>query len=273
MSDNHVHLKVLPTGKAHISYSELREWKECAWRHYLNHIKGLRTSDESFALSFGKAIHSSCENYLKTREMNPNIAIDYMKVEYERNSQLQDFIKVPFEDCVAQIERILSHIPSYMEKTFTGWLYEAAEYELYEPIGDYDGTYFKGFIDGIIKVPGKKAGTYVYWIIDWKTSNTGWYSSKRRDVLTQNQLVLYKHYWSRKLGVKYKDVKIAFIILTRDLRSKRVIEHFTFSAGDKRISEAVDQLGRMINSMNVGRPRKNRDACKYCRYSNTEHCS
>ena len=51
---------------------------------------------------------------------------------------------------------------------------------LYEPIENKDLN-FKGYIDGVIRVPNKKGDGHKYWIIDWKTAQSyGWRRSKMR---------------------------------------------------------------------------------------------
>jgi len=65
LSDN-----LLPTGKAHVSYSEVRSWNECPYRHYLQQIKKINLDKPSEHLDFGTAVHSACEGYLKTRVMD-----------------------------------------------------------------------------------------------------------------------------------------------------------------------------------------------------------
>ena len=78
--------EVLPTGKQHISFSEVKLWKECSYRHNLVHIKKLSLFKPSPALDFGTAVHASCEHYLLTREMKPEIAFDSMEKAWATNS-------------------------------------------------------------------------------------------------------------------------------------------------------------------------------------------
>ena len=53
--------------KEHVSYSEVRQWKECPWRHKLLYIDKLRTFEESPHLHYGTIIHDACEHFLKTK--------------------------------------------------------------------------------------------------------------------------------------------------------------------------------------------------------------
>ena len=53
-----------PTGKPHVSYSEVRCWKECPWRHKLLHIEKIDVFKPSPYLDFGTQVHEGCESYL-----------------------------------------------------------------------------------------------------------------------------------------------------------------------------------------------------------------
>ena len=55
--------------KEHVSYSEIRQWKECPWRHKLLYIDKLSTFEESPHLHYGTIIHDACEHFLKTKEL------------------------------------------------------------------------------------------------------------------------------------------------------------------------------------------------------------
>ena len=76
-----------------------------------------------------------------------------------------------------------------------------------------DNLMFKGFIDAIIKVPKKRGTGFTYWILDWKTAGSyGWRRDKKQDILMTAQLILYKHFWSRKHEVPLKDIRCGFIL-------------------------------------------------------------
>ena len=56
-----------PTGKPHVSYSEVRCWKECSFRHKLLHIDKIDVFKPSPYLDFGTQVHEGCESYLNTK--------------------------------------------------------------------------------------------------------------------------------------------------------------------------------------------------------------
>ena len=59
-----------PTGKSHVSFSEIKSWKECTWRHKLVHIDKVDIFEPSPYLDFGTAVHSGCEVILEKKELD-----------------------------------------------------------------------------------------------------------------------------------------------------------------------------------------------------------
>ena len=49
---------------SHISYSELKEWTDCPWKHKLNYIDKHRTFTDSIHTVFGTAMHEVIQVYL-----------------------------------------------------------------------------------------------------------------------------------------------------------------------------------------------------------------
>src|SRR5271166_409512 len=65
--------ELLPTGKPHVSFSEMRDWEDCSYRHRLKHVQKLALDKPGVHMDFGTAVHAACENYLKTRVMDKKI--------------------------------------------------------------------------------------------------------------------------------------------------------------------------------------------------------
>ena len=59
--------------KQHISFSELKTWAECPYKHKLKYIDGINGFTGNAFTAFGTAIHSVCEHIAKD-ELDP---IDY----------------------------------------------------------------------------------------------------------------------------------------------------------------------------------------------------
>ena len=152
------------------------------------------------------------------------------------------------------------------------WEFVEAEENLYEPIEGRDLS-FKGFIDGIIKVPKKRGKGYNYWIIDWKTAGSyGWRRDKKQDIAMTAQLILYKHFWSIKHNIPLKDIRCGFVLLKRGGKPGKVCELVDVSVGPKTLDKGVKLMKNMISSVRNNIFIKNRNSCKYCPYFETNHC-
>ena len=266
--------EVLPTGKQHISFSEVKLWKECSYRHNLVHIKKLSLFKPSPALDFGTAVHASCEHYLLTREMKPEIAFDSMEKAWATNSTPEnpDFTQASLAKSKVEATTILSELPKFLDETFPERETISAEHQLYEPINNHPHA-FKGFIDGVIKAKGKRGET-IYWVIDWKTAARGWYRDKRSDPMVAAQLALYKNYWCQKNPeIPFKNVRAAFVILKKAAKPGEHCELFSISLGEVPINRSLKVVSNMITAVKKGIALKNRDSCMWCEFKNTEHCT
>ena len=265
--------EVLPTGKQHVSFSEVKLWKECSYHHNLVHIKKLSLFKPSPALDFGTAIHASCEHYLLTREMKPESAFDSMEKAWATNSTPEnpDFTQASLAKSKAEATTILSELPKFLDETFPEWETISAEHQLYEPINNHPHA-FKGFIDGVIKAKGKRGET-IYWVIDWKTTARGWYRDKRSDPMVAAQLALYKNYWCQKNPeIPFKDVRCGFVLLKKSAKQGEHCELFSVPLGEVPINRSLKVVSNMITAVKKGIALKNRDACTWCEYKDTEHC-
>lgn len=262
----------LPTGKPHVSFSEVKLWKECSYRHQLFHVKKLDFSKPSPILEFGTAVHSACEHYLLNREMIPKIAFDALEAAWKKHEGKDDFTQETLDKCKSDTAIILAEVPEFLDREFPGWEVVDAEHQLYEAVEGHPHA-FKGFIDGVIKAKGKR-GEDLYWIIDWKTSQRGWFREKRSDEMVKAQLALYKNYWCQKNpNVPFKDVRCGFVILKKTAKAGDHCELFTVSLGEVPVKRSLKVVSNMITSVKKGVSIKNRDACQWCEYKNTEHCT
>ena len=73
-----------PTGRAHVSFSEIKEYVECPHKHWLKHVKKVNLFEPTVHTEFGTAMHAACEDYLITGEMNPQIALDLIDASWEK---------------------------------------------------------------------------------------------------------------------------------------------------------------------------------------------
>lgn len=269
---------LLLTGKPHISYSELSDWIACSYRHKLKHVDKINVFRPSYHLTFGTAVHAAVEHYVTTREMKPEIAYaqldklwrpEYAKAEPKEKDFSLDKLKL-------QAKEILDELPAFLEAEFPKWEFVAAEETLYEAINE-KGAKFKGFVDCIIKVNNESThGKDQFWIIDWKTSGSGWTPMKKREPLLGLQLTLYKNYWMQKVGdpaKTVKNVRCGFVILKRRPKPGKKCELLKMSVGEVTLQRGLKLVTSMLMSLDRKLHLKNRNSCMWCDFRDTPHCT
>mgnify|MGYP003626823700 CR=1 FL=1 len=278
---------IFPTGKPHVSYSEIKIWKECTWKHKKMYIDKIQTWEDNPYAEFGTIIHDTIENYLKTGEMNTGEIEQKLRAKWdEYGFEDPDYIKKmhiqrakfdlkyrheKFSSWVKSAFSILESIPNFMKDNFGDWTYISAEEQLYESIAGQE-LKFKGFIDAIIKsnINGKEK----YWIIDWKTTGPrGWYADKRRDFLTQAQIGLYKKYWSQRENIPMNQIGCGYALLKRNTKPEKCAWFMQVSVGPTFVAKADKLVDSMVRTVNKGLFLKNRTSCRFCSFYQTEHCT
>jgi len=272
-----------PNGKPHVSFSEIKQWKECAYRHKLTYIDKIDTFQDSPYLHFGTAVHEGCESLLEGREIDRDKILGVMKESWQKagfeneewySKQPGWYKHEPVETWESWANNMWSEVNAFLDKEFSGWQCFKAEEELYEPIEGLDKPLnFKGFVDGILKVPKKRGKGHEYWIIDWKTAGAyGWRRDKKQDLGMTAQLILYKHFWAKKHNIDLKDGRCAFILLKRGAKPGKVCDIVKVSVGPKTYEKGMKLMRSMIKTVRKGLFLKNRNSCKFCPYFETEHC-
>ena len=274
-----------PTGKPHISFSEIKEWAECSYRHKLAKIDKIDMFEPSPFLDFGTVVHEGCETILETKSANKAKLLCDIRDAWDKHgfdnpewvARQPDWYKkssnVGVDKWCEWAENMWNDVPAFLDETFPGWEVVKAEEQLYEDI-DNKPIKFKGFIDAVIKVPKKRGVGHNYWILDWKTAGAyGWRRDKKQDILMTAQLILYKHFWSRKHSVPLKDIRCGFILLKRGGKPGRICELVTVSVGPKALEKALKMMNNMISSVKRGMFLKNRNSCNYCPFKETKHCT
>lgn len=273
--------------KEYTSYSELRQWKECPWRHKLVYIDKIQTFEESPHLRYGTIVHDACEHYLKTKELKINeLKESINSVWKEHGFDSEDFIALQtikaksqgwnykhnrVEDWVDWAQACILALPEFLDENFPGWEIVSAEEPLFEAIQSSD-VKFKGYIDAIIKIP-QTNGKYKYWILDWKTSSArGWSLDKRKDFLVHAQLVFYKSFWARKNNVNLKDILCGFVLLKKTKKKDKACQLIKISSGPKTLEKSDKLLRSYLSTTRKKMFLKNRNSCKFCEFNNTEHC-
>jgi hypothetical protein len=282
----------LPTGKMHISYSELFDHLECSFKHKLKHIDKIDLDGPSIHTEYGQVLHDVLESFLLTKTIPGSTTILEAVLKFkELVAPLVETGKAKpeeVEEFAGQMPAMISAVPGWMDETFPGWEPVAAEFYLFEKIKEQtkESRYFKGFIDAVIRVPKKVRKTkkvllsevptpveYDIVILDWKTTSWGWPTERKRDFNKQLQLMLYKHFWCEKFGLDLKDVKCGFVLLKRTAKEgTSPCELVPVSVGPVALARSLQTMNSMINMVRGRRAIKNRYSCRFCQFSNTVHC-
>ena len=227
--------------KKHISYSEIRIWNECAYKHKLKYLDKISEFNGNEFTLFGTALHDVCEKML---------------------------ISGSSEGSKYFTHRFFSAIEEFKlgggEKYFGGYEVFSTEEKLYEEIEGVDNQ-FKGYIDAVLK----KGDTYH--IIDWKTCSWGWNARKKADKVLNYQLTLYKHFFAKKHKIDPKNIETYFALLKRTVK-KNQVEIFRVTSGPKKIKNCLNLLQKALYNIKNEHYVKNRLSCERCEFYRTRHC-
>ena len=256
--------------RKHISFSELKIWNECPYKHKLVYKDKIKEFLGNEYTAFGTAIHHVCENIALNKSKNMldefnQKFLEELKILTEKKVELK---KDLVQDMRSQAENILKYILPELRKTFSNFEVVSVEEELYLPIENTD-MMFKGFIDLVIKTPDGK-----HHVIDWKTCSWGWDSKKKTDRVTSYQITLYKKFFASKHNLDPKNIETYFALLKRTAKSNNV-EIFRVTSGPKKTDNALNLLNKAVYNISRNNHIKNRLSCTSgfgCEFYNTEHC-
>lgn len=280
---------MLPTGKSHLSFSEIKMWKECSWKHKLFHIDKINLQEESPHLHYGTIVHGAIENFLQNRVMNVDATIHSIAEAWNQYGfDSENFIlaqserakrdgwkykHMSLDEWQKSARNCLETLPSFLDETFQSWRTVDVEHELYEQVEGLNDIKFKGFIDAVLLTKDDK-GKKKVWMLDWKTASPrGWDAQKQRDFMMQAQLMLYKTFWAAKMELDLKDIACAFVLLKKNTKPERCIQMIPVSVGPKAVEKSQKLLRSAAKGIQAGIALKNRNSCKFCEYRSTIHCT
>ena len=255
----------------HISFSELKIWAECPFKHKLKYIQRINKFVGNEFTAFGKALHSLCEHSV-VGNLNEEDYDDYFDMEFLKELQMLKG-KIEFRPELVgqmrdQVKKITPLILPELSKYFDDYEVFSVEEKLFEKINEFslDKYDFKGYIDLVVKTSDGK-----YHIIDWKTCSWGWNSEKRTDKLITYQLTLYKKFFCQKHNIDPSLVETHFALLKRTAKKENV-EIFRVTSGKKKTENASKLLSKALHNINKSNFIKNRLSCEGCEFYKTKHC-
>ena len=250
-----------------ISFSELKNWKECSFRHKLIYVDKLPYFSGNEFTAFGTAIHTACESIKEDTDLYDIFRTSFGKELSTLQQEGHDINKELALDMADQARPICKELFPAMKSYFGDFSVVAIEELLLEDIKEFDasGRKFKGYIDIIIKSDNK------YHIIDWKSCSWGWSSRKKAEPMVTSQLAYYKNYYSKKHNLDPKNIETYFVLLKRTAKSNNV-EICRVTSGPKKIENSLKILENAVINIDNKNYIKNRLNCKYCKFHETEKC-
>ena len=232
-----------------------------SWK--LNYKDKLQVYKDSIHTSFGTSFHEVIQEYYE-RFYNDSVKAaeeldveELLRVEMKKNYaigkerngehfstavELQEF----YEDGVNILREWKKKKGGFIQKR--GWHLAGIEIPLMiTPEEEYESTLFKGFIDAVLY----HEETETFKIVDFKTSTRGWNKNTRKDEMKQNQLILYKEFFSRQFNIPKENIDVAFVILKRkiyensDFPQSRISE-FRPASGPIKTKKAVAVVREFI---------------------------
>ena len=276
-----------------ISYSQYSLYNQCQYRWYLQYVKKIKVFEPSIYLVFGSSFHETFQEYIKVMYEKSIKAANELDLEtflkermianykeiYDGNGNIHFAKPEDFKDFIADGVILMDFIKKRRGQYFNVRNTKLVGIEI--PLKgliseDYPSIYMIGSIDLVIY----EKNTQSYTIYDIKTSTRGWSETDKRDEIKINQILLYKHYYSKLLNVPEDKIDVQFFIVKRkpyenpDFPIHRVQE-FVPANGKKKVDKAVTQFKEFIHSCYNEQGdlmdrsyEKNLSACKYCPFSN-----
>ncbi len=268
---------LLPTGKPHVSYSEMSDWMRCSWRHKLKHVELVDLDPQGIETILGTVFHECVELRVQKAEPIRSHLIALAKEELEEVTDEELRKSYDVEACVDRALVMSIEAMTFLDAQFPGWKLLAAEENLYEKI-DISGVQhldvsFKGFIDLVIEAPNKR-GVPITWIIDWKTAARPWDRKKLMDPKVTYQLSLYKNFWALKHKVGHENVRCGYIIGLKAGKPGKVFNFIPISVGETTSKRTLTVLNNFVGSVKRGMALKNKSDqnCRWCEYRGTKWC-
>ena len=276
-----------------VSYSQYSMYSGCQFAWYLAYVKKEKIFKPGIHLLYGTSLHETVQNYLDVMYNTSVKAADeidlgaYMKermIENYKNDLAQydnkhyctkeEFTEF-LEDGIASLEWFKKNRGKYFSRKDTELI--GIETPILQSITDYSpNVLMMGFIDFILY----NKTTETYTIYDIKTSTRGWKDKEKRDQTKINQILLYKYFYSKVLGVSEDKVDVQFFIVKRkifeggDFPMKR-IQEFIPASGKTKVKNAYTSLEQFVKDCfttdgkyNIDRKyEKNINGCKWCVYA------
>ena len=279
-----------------VSYSQYSMYSSCQYSWYLAYVKKHKVFEPGIHLLYGTSLHETIQNYLQVMYDTSGTNADAIDLnEYFKSRMIENYQKdldqyenkhyctkeqfLEFlNDGIASLDWFKKNRSKYFSRKTTELV--GIEVPILLPITDYSpNVLMMGFIDFILY----NKNTDSYTIYDIKTSTRGWGDKEKKDQVKINQILLYKHFYSKALNIPEDKIDVKFFIVRRkifenaEFPMKRVQE-FLPANKTKKVKAAFDGLETFVKSCftsdakyNTDRVyEKNLSGCKWCVYKDKQ---
>lgn len=249
----------------YVSYSELVNFSECAYRHNLLYTERLAQEDTIHTV-FGSAVHNAIDRKLRKECEHPWISMgkEFLKQVKEKNLYEDRWSgKINVKKWLKSAFEIYHEVFTWIENSFPGYELIGSEIKLFDNIEEgNDEIKIKGFVDLLLKWKNK------YYLIDFKTCDWGWSREKLSDTKKKYQLRIYKHFVAKKYSIPEKEIETSFLLLKRNPGKSERFQQINVSSGDIAQKNAVEWLNKNTGAIKRGVKIKNRSSCFFCPFYN-----
>jgi glutaredoxin len=276
-----------------VSYSQYSTWKQCPHKWKLQSVDKHK-NPPSIELTFGKAMHTALQHYLKVMYEQSGAAADRedimglfentfreeYKIGFEQNNKTHFSSAAEmaeyFEDGREIVEFFTKHRSKYFSSRKTHLI--GIEFPLAcTPHENYPNVKFRGFIDFILY----NEATDTICIYDIKTSKRGWRDEDKQNETKTSQILLYKEYFSKLFNWDINKVEVEFFIVKRKIWENSEypiprIQTFVPVSGPRKRSATLEGFRKFIEDCfdKDGKPlikehlKQVGPLCKWCQFNN-----
>jgi hypothetical protein len=276
-----------------VSYSQYSTWKQCPHKWKLQSVDKHK-NPPSIELTFGKAMHTALQHYLKVMYEQSGAAADRediiglfentfreeYKTGFEQNNKTHFSSAAEMAEYFEDGREILEFFTKHRSKYFSSRKYNLIGIEFplaYTPHENYPNVKFRGFIDFILY----NENTDTICIYDIKTSKRGWRDEDKQNETKTSQILLYKEYFSRLFNWDINKVEVEFFIVKRKIWENSEypiprIQTFAPASGPRKRSATLEGFRTFIEDCfdKDGKPlvkeylKQVGPLCKWCQFNN-----
>ncbi len=253
-----------------LSYSSLSNFHHCPKYFELVNVNKLKTKGTPHT-AFGTLLHRYIQETLTKEELIPEAVKNFERIwtRFCKFYKLEEkFIKL-----LPVAIKAIYYANGFLIKHFGKFKVLHVEYKILHKIGEFPQN-FKGFIDLVLELEN---GSIM--IADIKTANSAFFFNKYKDAFKEYQLTLYKKFYAEIENVDKDKIQTCFIVIEKDLNSKKPLCLIEVSSGDVKLANADKWLTSSLRSINAKRFIKNRMSCNKfgkdypCPFYKSDNCS